>query len=74
MSAESRARAQKRATELLTEEERASIRDLVSEMEASFAETQERAGMKSGDVPPTSEAELEKLVRDALRKSRSSLK
>ena len=71
MSAESRARAQKRAAELLAEEGSASVNDLVSEMEASFAETQERAGADAGDIPSTSEEELDRLVRESLRKART---
>lgn len=70
MSVESRARAQARAKELLAEEGSASIRDLVSGMEASFAGAQERVVADAGDVPPTSEAELEKLVGEVLRKGR----
>lgn len=71
MSAESRARAQKRAAELLAEEGSASIHNLVSEMETSFAEAHERAGVDAGDIPSTSEEELERLVRESLRKART---
>ncbi len=70
MSAESRARARARAEELLAEKRSTSIRDLASGMEASFAGAQERVVADAGDVPPTSEAELEKLVGEARRKAR----
>ncbi len=69
MSAESRARAQARAEELLVEVGRASIHDLFSGMEASFAEAQESAGAKDEDIPSTSGEELERLVRESLRKA-----
>jgi len=70
MSAESPARPQARAEELLAEEGGTSVPDLASEMEASFAKAQERAGAEGGDVAATSEEELENLVGDALRKAR----
>jgi hypothetical protein len=43
---------------------------LVSEMEASFARTQERARAEGGDAPETSEEELESLVGEAARTAR----
>jgi len=52
------------------EEGSASIHDLSIWMEASFAEAQERAVADAVDAPATSEAELEQMVGDALRKSR----
>jgi len=74
LSAESRSRARAMAEELLAEDGSASIHDLISEMEASFAEAQERTVADAGDAPTTSEAELEHMVGDALRKSGISLK
>lgn len=62
---------QRRAEELLMEEGSASIHDLSIWMEASFAEAQERAVADAGDIPSTSEEELERLVSEWLRKART---
>jgi hypothetical protein len=57
---------------------RALMQLLVSEMEASFARTQERARAEDRDAPETSEEELESLVGEAIhtarRKARTSPK
>ncbi len=57
---------------------RALMQLLVSEMEASFARTQEQARAEDADAPETSEEELESLVgevvRTARRKARTSSK
>jgi antitoxin (DNA-binding transcriptional repressor) of toxin-antitoxin stability system len=47
---------------------------LVSEMEASFARTQESARASAGDAPATSEDELESLVGEASRAARRDVK
>jgi|SRR2546423_653908 len=49
---------------------RALMQLLVSEMEASFARTQERARADGEDAPETSEGELESLVGEAIRTAR----
>jgi antitoxin (DNA-binding transcriptional repressor) of toxin-antitoxin stability system len=49
---------------------RAFMQLLVSEMEASFARTRERARASREDAPATSEEELETLVREAIRRAR----
>ena len=49
---------------------RALMQLLVSEMEASFARTQERARADREDAPATSEEELESLVGEAIRRAR----
>ncbi len=49
---------------------RALMQLLVSEMEASFARTQERARAEGKDAPETSEEELESLVKDTIRTAR----
>ena len=49
---------------------RALMQLLVSEMEASFARTQERARAEGEDAPETSEEELESLVGGAIRTAR----
>ena len=49
---------------------RALMQLLVSEMEASFARTRERARAGMEDASATSEAELETLVGDAIRRAR----
>jgi len=49
---------------------RALMQLLVSEMEASFTRTQERARAEVADTPETSEEELESLVGEAVRTAR----
>jgi antitoxin (DNA-binding transcriptional repressor) of toxin-antitoxin stability system len=49
---------------------RALMQLLVSEMEASFARTQDRARADGEDAPETSEEELESLVGEAVRRAR----
>ena len=49
---------------------RALMQLLVSEMETSFARTQERAGAGIEDAPATSDEELESLVGEAIRTAR----
>src|SRR5881398_3208252 len=49
---------------------RALLHLLVEEMGASFERSQERAGSQRGDVPATSEEELEALVGEAVKKAR----
>lgn len=49
---------------------RALLHLLVEEMGSSFARSQERARSQKGDVPATSEGELEALVGEAVKKAR----
>ena len=49
---------------------RALMQLLVSEMETSFARTQERASAGREDAPATSDEELESLVGEAIRTAR----
>ena len=49
---------------------RALMQLLVSEMEASFSRTQERASAGREDAPATSDDELESLVGEAIRTAR----
>jgi antitoxin (DNA-binding transcriptional repressor) of toxin-antitoxin stability system len=49
---------------------RALLQLLISEMETSFARTQERGGADSEDAPVTSDEEIESLVGEAIRTAR----
>lgn len=49
---------------------RALMQLLVSEMEASFARTQEQAGVNAEDAVATSDEELESLIGETLRAAR----
>ncbi|HEX8136370.1 MAG TPA: hypothetical protein VF544_02150 [Pyrinomonadaceae bacterium] len=70
MTAESRSRIRERVDALLAERRGASVRDLVSEMEASFAAAQERAHAEGEGAPAASDEEIEALVGEAIRRSR----